>query len=105
MPDLELVTAGGGVRVFTLLHDARAVLLDFGRRGGFDITPWAHRVQLVDAEYAGRWELPVLGDVPAPAVVLIRPDGYVAWVSDGTDTGVGDALSAWFGPASPGSAR
>jgi hypothetical protein len=47
---------------------------------GFDLTPWADRVQLIDAEYAGPWELPVLGAVTAPTAVLIRPDGYVAWV-------------------------
>ena len=77
MPDLDLVTANGPLRVFTLLHDARPVLLNLGEPGGFDIAPWADRVQLIDAEYAGPWELPVLGAVPAPAAVLIRPDGHV----------------------------
>ena len=61
MPDLDLVTANGPLRVFTLLHDARPVLLNLGEPGGFDITPWADRVQLIDAEYAGPWELPALG--------------------------------------------
>ena len=79
MPDLDLVTAGGPLRVFTLLHDARPVLLNLGEPGGFDITPWADRVRLIDANYAGPWELPVLGTVAAPAAVLIRPDGHVAW--------------------------
>jgi len=97
MPDLDLVTANGPLRVFTLLHDARPVLLNLGAPGGFDITPWADRVQLIDAKYVGMWELPVLGVVTAPAAVLIRPDGYVAWVGDGTDTGLRDALTAWFG--------
>ena len=82
MPDLDLVTASGPLRVFTLLHDARPVLLNLGEPGGLDITPWADRVQLIDAEYAGPWELPVLGAVTAPTAVLIRPDGYVAWVGD-----------------------
>ena len=50
MPDLDLVTANGPLRVFTLLHDARPVLLNLGEPGGFDITPWADRVQLIDAE-------------------------------------------------------
>ena len=97
MPDLDLVTAEGPLRVFTLLHEARPVLLNLGEPGGFDITPWADRVQLIDAEYGGTWELPVLGEVTAPAAVLIRPDGYVAWVGDGTDAGLRDALTAWFG--------
>jgi hypothetical protein len=97
MPDLDLVTPGGTVRVFTLLHDAHAVLLNFGKPWGFDVSPWAHRVLAIDARYAGDWELPVLGHVAAPAAVLIRPDGYVAWVGDGTDTGLRDALTTWFG--------
>jgi len=99
MPDLDLVTADGPLRVFTLLHDARPVLLNLGEPGGFDITPWADRVQLIDAEYVGLWELPVLGAVTAPTAVSIRPDGYVAWVGDGTDTGLRDALTTWFGTA------
>jgi 3-(3-hydroxy-phenyl)propionate hydroxylase len=101
MPDLDLVTARGPVRVFTLLHDAKPVLLNLGEPGGFDITAWADRVQLVDAEYAGRWELPVLGEVTAPAAMLIRPDGYVAWVGDGPDTGLRAALTTWFGAPIP----
>jgi flavin-dependent dehydrogenase len=97
MPDLDLGTASGPLRVFTLLHDARPVLLNLGEPGGFDITPWADRVQLINAKYAGVWELPVLGAVTAPTAVLIRPDGHVAWVGDGTDTGLRDALTTWFG--------
>ena len=98
MPDLDLVTANGPLRVFTLLHDARPVLLNLGEPGGFDITPWADRVQLIDAEYAGTWELPALGAVTAPTAVLIRPDGYVAWVGDLGQLGLADALTTWFGP-------
>jgi hypothetical protein len=98
MPDIDLVTADGSPRVYTLLHEARPVLLNLGEPGGLDIKPWADRVRLIDAEYAGRWELPVLGAVPAPTAVLIRPDGHVAWVGDGTDQGLSDALATWFGP-------
>ena len=98
MPDLDLVTANGPLRVFTLLHDARPVLLNFGGPGGVDITPWADRVQLIDANYDGVWELPALGRVTAPNAVLIRPDGYVAWVGDLTQVGLADALTTWFGP-------
>jgi 3-(3-hydroxy-phenyl)propionate hydroxylase len=97
MPDLDLVTADGPLRVFELLHDAKAVLLNLGEPGGFDITPCADRVQMIDAAYRGLWELPVLGTVTAPTAVLIRPDGYVAWVGDGTDAGLGDALTTWLG--------
>jgi 3-(3-hydroxy-phenyl)propionate hydroxylase len=98
MPDLDLVTANGPLRVFTLLHDARPVLLNLGEPGGFDITPWSDRVQLINAEYVGAWELPVLGVVTAPSAVLIRPDGYVAWVGDLAQLGLADALTTWFGP-------
>ncbi len=98
MPDLDLVTADGPLRVFTLLHDARPVLLNLGEPGGFDITPWADRVRLIDAECVGKWELPVLGAVTAPTAALIRPDGYVAWAGDGMDLGLPDALTTWFGP-------
>jgi hypothetical protein len=98
MPDLDLVTADGTVRVFSLLHDAKPVLLNFGGRGGLDIAPWADRVQLVAASYAGIWELPVVGEVTAPSAVLVRPDGHVAWVGEGTDAGLRDALTTWFGP-------
>jgi 3-(3-hydroxy-phenyl)propionate hydroxylase len=97
MPDLDLVTANGPMRVFTLLHDAQPVLLNFGAPGGFDITPWADRVQVVDANYVGQWELPALGAVTAPTAVLIRPDGYVAWVGDQTHMGLPGALATWFG--------
>jgi 3-(3-hydroxy-phenyl)propionate hydroxylase len=97
MPDLDLVTADGPVRVFTLLHDARPVLLNLGEPGGFDITPWADRVRLIDAKYLGVWELPALGAVSAPVAVLIRPDGYVACVGDLTGLGLRDALTTWFG--------
>ena len=97
MPDLDLFTADGPLRVFTLLHDARPVLLNLGEPGGFDITPWADRVQLIDATYEGAWELPALGAVTAPTAVLIRPDGYAAWVGEGTQLGLDDALTTWFG--------
>jgi 2-polyprenyl-6-methoxyphenol hydroxylase-like FAD-dependent oxidoreductase len=97
MPDLDLVTADGPLRVFTLLHRARPVLLNLGEPGDFDITPWADRVQLVDAKYDGPWELPAIGAVPAPSAVLIRPDGYVAWVRDRGQQGLAVALTTWFG--------
>jgi 3-(3-hydroxy-phenyl)propionate hydroxylase len=98
MPDLDLVTAVGPLRVYTLLHDAKPVLLDLGERRGFDIAPWTDRVRRIDARYTGPWELPVVGTVTAPTAVLIRPDGYVAWVGDDTWGRLADALGTWFGP-------
>ena len=98
MPDLDLATANGPVRVFELLHNAKPVLLNLGGAGDLDITAWAERVQLVNASYAGPWELPVLGEVSAPSGVLVRPDGHVAWVGEGRDAGLRDALTTWFGP-------
>jgi hypothetical protein len=99
MPDLDLVTGDGPRRVFTLLHDARPVLLNLGDPGDFDIAPWGDRVRLVNAESAGPWELPALGPVTPPAAVLIRPDGYVAWAGALGDPGLPDAITTWFGPA------
>jgi flavin-dependent dehydrogenase len=98
MPDLDLVTTGGPLRVFELLHAAEPVLLDLAATPGLDIARWAGRVQLIGARYDGPWELPVLGAVAAPSAVLVRPDGYVAWVGDGTDSGLTEALTTWFGP-------
>jgi 2-polyprenyl-6-methoxyphenol hydroxylase-like FAD-dependent oxidoreductase len=97
MPDLDLVTSEGPLRLFALLHEARPVLLNLGEPGGTDVAPWADRVQLIDAEYGGRWELPVLGVVSAPSAVLIRPDGYVAWTGELSDAELPAALRTWFG--------
>ena len=98
MPDLDLLTASGPQRLFTLLHDARPLFLDLGESGALDITPWADRVRQVEARYTGAWELPVFGAVSAPTAVLVRPDGHVAWVGEGTDRGLREALTTWFGP-------
>jgi 3-(3-hydroxy-phenyl)propionate hydroxylase len=98
MPDLDLATANGPLRVFTLLHNARPVLINFGEPGGFDIIPWAVHVQSIDARNVGAWDLPVIGPVTPPTAVLVRPDGYVAWVGDVSHVGLGDALTTWFGP-------
>jgi len=99
MPDLDLITANGPVRAFSLLHEALPVLINLGQPGAIDISPWADRVKLLEAHYEGPWELPVIGTVPAPTAMLVRPDGHVAWVGDRDEDGLGEALTTWFGPA------
>jgi hypothetical protein len=101
MPDLDLATADGPTTVFTLLHDARPVLVNFGEPGTVDVTPWANRIRLLDAKHTGVWELPVLGPVAPPPAVVIRPDGHVAWAGDPTDPALPHVLTTWFGPATP----
>ncbi|OBH77742.1 hypothetical protein A5682_22575 [Mycobacterium mantenii] len=96
MPDLDLVTADGPLRVFDLMRDARPLLLEFS--GRTDIGPWTDRVRVIDAKHVDPIVLPVLGPVSAPPAVLIRPDGHVAWVGTRTDPALGDALATWFGP-------
>ncbi|HYQ01334.1 MAG TPA: FAD-dependent monooxygenase [Polyangiaceae bacterium] len=102
MPDLALISGDGTRRVFELLHGARPILLNLGEPGAYDIAGWTDSVQRVDARYAGRWELPALGAVLAPSALLIRPDGYVAWVGDGTDLGLREALTTWVGAPNQG---
>lgn len=97
MPDLDLLTSDGPVRVFTLMHDARALLLNFGEPGAFDAGPWSDRVKTVAAKSEKTWHIPVIGDVSAPGAVLIRPDGYVAWAGDRSDDGLDRVLAGWFG--------
>lgn len=99
MPDLDLATDRGPLRVFELLHAARPLLLNLGAPGSIELGGWANRVQLLDARYDGVWELPVLGAVSSPSAALVRPDGHVAWVGEGDGGGLEDALRRWFGPA------
>ncbi|HVR32540.1 MAG TPA: hypothetical protein VMS74_07500, partial [Acidimicrobiia bacterium] len=101
MPDLDVRTADGPTRVFSLLHDARPVLLNLGDPGEFDVSPWGGRIRRVDASHEGVWELPVLGEVSAPPAVVIRPDGYVAWVGHLTDAELPQVLGTWFGAGAP----
>jgi hypothetical protein len=98
MPDLDLDGAAGPTRVYTLLHDARPLLLDFAGSGRIDVSPWADRVRAHGVRYSGAWELPVVGEIAAPTAVLVRPDGHVAWVDPGSDESLTDALTRWFGP-------
>ncbi|OKO86623.1 hypothetical protein AC629_16260 [Bradyrhizobium sp. NAS80.1] len=99
MPDLDLTVEGRPERLFTLLHGARGLLLNFGKPGRVNIAPWADRVRCIDADYDGPWELPAIGHVAAPEAVLVRPDGHVAWVGDASQRGLMEALTKWFGQA------
>lgn len=105
MPDLDILTADGPARMFTLLHQANAVVPNFAAPGSLNVGAWADRVKLVGAKYDGEWVLPVIGPVSAPAAVLVRPDGHVAWTGDGTYRGLQEALAHWFGPAHPPGGR
>jgi 3-(3-hydroxy-phenyl)propionate hydroxylase len=101
IPDLDLHTADGPTRLFTLLHDARPLLLNLGEPEGFDVSPWATRVRWLDARHDGALELPLLGEVLAPSAVLIRPDGHVAWAGALADPDLPRALETWFGAVTP----
>ena len=97
MPDLDLMTVEGPIRMFDRLHEARPVLINFSGTD-LDTVPWEGRVRRVDAKPSGGIELPVLGEVAAPDAVVIRPDGYVAWAGHLPDPALWDALTTWFGP-------
>jgi 3-(3-hydroxy-phenyl)propionate hydroxylase len=98
MPDLDISTPDGPVRVFDLLHRARPLVLQFGGPA-LDVGAWTDRVQHVAATHGGAWELPVVGEVAAPTAVLVRPDGHVAWVGEGSADGLSEALTTWCGAA------
>ncbi|MGB3329406.1 MAG: FAD-dependent monooxygenase [Thermomicrobiales bacterium] len=97
MPDIDLVTDAGPTRVYSLLHAARPILIRFARGEPIDLGAWSGLVASVEATSDGPWALPVIGPVDAPSAVLIRPDGYVAWVGEGDARGLRDALVRWCG--------
>ena len=99
MPDRDLLTAKGPTRIAALLRDAKPLLLDFSGKTPLDPGPWATRLTTLTAQTEGDWLLPVIGAVPAPKSVFIRPDGHVAWVGQGDDAGLAEALARWLGPA------
>jgi hypothetical protein len=97
IPDLDLQTGDGPVRLYEFMHGARPLLLNLGQPGTLELGGWADRVQPIEARYTAGWELPVIGEVSAPVAALVRPDGYVAWVGEGSEQGLSEALSTWFG--------
>ncbi|MBF6327745.1 FAD-dependent monooxygenase [Nocardia transvalensis] len=105
MPDLDLKTEDGDTRVAELLHTARPVLVDLDNRPDLpaSIEAWADHVDVVAAHCADtRVTVPGVGRIAVPTALLIRPDGYVAWVDEesGADTtALRAVLASWFGPA------
>ena len=98
MPDIDLNIGGATKRLFTLLHEAKPLLVNFSDRGSLNLAPWSDHVRSIDAQYSGEWNLPAVGPVPAPGAVLIRPDGHVAWAGNSTGEGLEEALTTWAGP-------
>lgn len=88
MPDV----AGADGRLYELLRDGRFALVaapGTAGVGGVGMR-WSDRVRAVWVEPGS--------DVPA--VVLVRPDGYVAWASDSPTTGeIEVAVTTWCGRA------
>lgn len=99
VPDADLTTKGGDTRVHTLLRSGRPVLLILGGNDVPAIPQWHDRVDIVTAESrTDRWTIPGIGDIPAPAAALLRPDGYIAWAADEpTTAGLTEALTTWVG--------
>ncbi|MFF7992166.1 FAD-dependent monooxygenase [Kitasatospora xanthocidica] len=89
LPNLPLTTADGPTDVIRLLLDGRPVLLLLGADEDAhrkQAEGWSHLLRVVSAE----------GDRKLPwDAVLIRPDGYVAWASDGGP--LAGTLREWFG--------
>ncbi|HEY4454816.1 MAG TPA: FAD-dependent monooxygenase [Pseudonocardiaceae bacterium] len=104
IPDADITTASGDRRVFELLRSAKPVLLDLSGTASLvdAAAPWAGRIDVAAAECPARtWEVPGVGTIPAPTAVLIRPDGHVAWASEGEPNlaALRHALTTWCGPA------
>jgi 3-(3-hydroxy-phenyl)propionate hydroxylase len=93
IPDLDLVTDQGPLRVYTLPRDGHGAFINFNEPSRMDFTRWAGRVRIINAKYEGIWKLPGIETVAPPSAVLLRPDGYVAWVGDLTQPGLLEALS------------
>jgi 3-(3-hydroxy-phenyl)propionate hydroxylase len=101
MPDVDLqLSDGTTTRVAELLHDAAPLLLDLRATGAPPVPAGVADLKVVAAAATGPWQLPLLGDVPAPDAVLVRSDGHVAWVGSPDDASLQGAVDRWFGSAS-----
>ncbi len=93
-PNLSLEIAQRPSKLSSLLHGGRGVLLDLGDRADLREAAggWSDRVAIVAAV------CPHAVDIDA---LLIRPDGYTAWVapagSDAGTPGLRASLAHWFG--------
>lgn len=92
LPPRTLRGASGPSSTAELLHGAKGVLLVLGDDDSACriVAGWADRVDTVKA---GTEEPETFGRADA---LLVRPDGYIAWVSDESD-GLESALRRWFG--------
>jgi 2-polyprenyl-6-methoxyphenol hydroxylase-like FAD-dependent oxidoreductase len=100
-PERELTLADGtNTRIADLLHAARGLLIvtDGHRQIEQFAQGWADRIDIITGTWAakpeGRWGPEALNWIGA---VLIRPDGYVAWTTPGSDNELTDTLGRWFG--------
>ncbi|MFI9808929.1 FAD-dependent monooxygenase [Streptomyces sp. NPDC052301] len=97
LPDFPLAGPDGGTTAYALLHGGRGYVLDL--RGDGDVRaaaePWTDRIDVVTT--ASRPE----GALADAEAVLVRPDGYIAWIGSGGSgaAGLTDALSRFFGAA------
>ncbi|WP_370937948.1 FAD-dependent monooxygenase [Amycolatopsis sp. cg13] len=80
LPDLALKQG----RLYDRLHQGRGLVLDRTER--LNVEGWADRVDLIADPAA---------TLDAPAV-LLRPDGYIAWIGEDQQD-LNDHLARWFG--------
>jgi 2-polyprenyl-6-methoxyphenol hydroxylase-like FAD-dependent oxidoreductase len=78
--DLDLTIDGVVTRLFSLMRDGRALLVDGDGMASEDEAAWASRVRMVKA--------------PGARSMLVRPDGCIAWA--GRAGGLRPALERWF---------
>ncbi|CAL9326475.1 MULTISPECIES: FAD-dependent monooxygenase [Streptomyces] len=98
MPPRLLVGPDGETPVARLLHAGRGVVLDLGDDPAVRRAVAGHRDR-VDTVTAVAKPTDAADSLTGIKALLIRPDGYVAWASATSATGLAPALERWFGPA------